>query len=102
MRDNSKLRFGLIRPTVGYLYIPDFADLDEAEGFDEVLNQFSETKGLIIDLRRNGGGGSEPGYQMAGRFIENSINCDNDYFIELDTLFTDRDEIIEKAIELLN
>lgn len=80
LTDNGRVRFGFIRPDIGYIHVPDFLELDEAEGFDEIITQFSATKGLIFDLRDNGGGGSEPGFQMAGRFTEQDINCGREFF----------------------
>lgn len=49
----------------GYFRIVDCRD--ERNSFDEILNNLSNTKGLIIDLRYNLGG--SVGKEMAGRFL---------------------------------
>lgn len=52
--------------SLGYLRIVDCRD--ELRNYDQILTEFSGTKGLIIDLRYNLGG--EVGKEMAARFLE--------------------------------
>jgi len=54
--------------SIGYLRIVDCRD--ELKSYDQILAEFSSTKGLIIDLRYNLGG--EVGKEMAARFLQES------------------------------
>lgn len=49
---------GTIQDSLGYIYIADFNGENEIieEIFEDIINGFSEKKGLIIDLRENNGG----------------------------------------------
>ena len=56
---------------IGYISVSSFlANTDEA--FDEKLSEFEKKgmKGLIIDLRNNGGGAVDSAYNMANRVLE--------------------------------
>lgn len=44
--------------------------IELAKLVDQILSEFNTCKGLIIDLRDNGGGHS--GYELAGRFVSDS------------------------------
>lgn len=44
---------------IGYIYIPDFESDVSDKDIDFLVNYFKDTKGLIIDIRSNGGGNSE-------------------------------------------
>ena len=47
-----------------------FADPSVVDRFDRALPNFERVRGLVIDLRENGGGDSENGYQILARLIE--------------------------------
>ncbi|MBN2292266.1 MAG: hypothetical protein JXM70_07570 [Pirellulales bacterium] len=55
---------------IGYVNIYRLSNQRLPQTFDEVLQQMSDTKGLIIDLRFNGGGSESLGVQIAGRFLD--------------------------------
>jgi C-terminal processing protease CtpA/Prc len=40
------------------------------EDFDDILEKMADTKGLILDLRLNGGGSEPLGQQITGRFLD--------------------------------
>lgn len=58
---------------IGYVYIENFWHADEHKQFDELLTYFQDTRGLIIDVRNNGGGNDAaariiPGYFTTQRY----------------------------------
>ena len=55
---NSNIKSAFINDSIGYLFCADFKGDEELndEAYTSVLNRFSDTKGLIIDLRINDGG----------------------------------------------
>ncbi len=61
-------------PEVGYVYISSFEDVDFGRvdkwvsGIDEVVDELAGTKGMIIDIRDNGGGDAFNADAVAGRF----------------------------------
>nr|WP_146654558.1 S41 family peptidase [Labilithrix luteola] len=54
---------------LGYIRIATFANRDASGDFDRALAQLRETRGLIIDVRRNGGGDTAVARPIMGRFI---------------------------------
>lgn len=55
---------------VGYLYYPSFTDKIEDNHMDNLIDFIANTKGLIIDIRNNGGGDGSNTSTMLSRFIE--------------------------------
>lgn len=53
---------------VGYVYIENFWYADEHEHFNELLTHFQDTRGLIIDVRNNGGGHNAAAKIIPGHF----------------------------------
>jgi hypothetical protein len=56
--------------TVGYLYIGSFSTEITEDGIREVLNYFSDTKGIIIDVRNNTGGNDRYCKIIANHFFD--------------------------------
>lgn len=54
---------------LGYVRIRTFANESAVEAFDAALNPLSTTRGLIIDVRGNGGGDTAVARPIMGRFI---------------------------------
>jgi len=54
---------------LGYVRFPAFTGGINGENFDFVLNRYKDTKGLIIDLRENGGGAVTDVFSLLSRFI---------------------------------
>jgi hypothetical protein len=59
-----------ILDTVGYLYIGNFTTEITEDGIREVLDYFSDTKGMIIDVRHNTGGNDRYGKIIANHFFD--------------------------------
>ncbi|MBU1011788.1 MAG: hypothetical protein KKG99_02180 [Bacteroidetes bacterium] len=70
---SEKVEFGISVDNIGYIYIATFNEEGLLAGFDDVLNQLMDTKGLIIDVRHNSGGLMENIRWVVGRFITESM-----------------------------
>jgi carboxyl-terminal processing protease len=62
--DSRALENGL-----GYIRIRTFADAAVIDAFDVTLSSLRSTRGLVIDVRDNGGGDTAIGRPIMGRFI---------------------------------
>ncbi len=68
-RRNGVLTHGLLAGRLGYLHISSFsAPTDSYRRIDHILKAFKDVRGLIIDVRDNGGGDSYNARIIAGRF----------------------------------
>ena len=56
--------------SVGYLYVGSFSNEITEDGIREVLNYFTETKGIIIDVRNNTGGNDRYCKVIANHFFD--------------------------------
>jgi len=65
--------YRLIDEKYGYIRIQNFWDEHIVEDFTKALEQLKESKGLILDLRENGGGDERKGIQIAGRLVQKQI-----------------------------
>jgi hypothetical protein len=69
------IEYGIINGTVGYIYIATLSkDEPVTEGFDEALAYVKETKGLIIDVRHDGGGSDYNSVGIESRLISSPID----------------------------
>jgi len=57
---------------IGYIAIHTFADTDVVAAFEKALVEFRECRGLILDVRGNGGGDTAVARPLMGRFIDGS------------------------------
>ncbi len=55
---------------VGYVLYRSFSGGISGSDLDYLINKFSDRKGLIIDVRNNGGGSLDNAYTFAARFVE--------------------------------
>lgn len=53
---------------------------DIVKEFDSAMNELIQTKGIILDLRLNGGGDSVIGDKIAGRFLSEPFEYGQDHF----------------------
>ena len=54
---------------VGYMYYSSFSSTVESEDMDFILGKVQDKKGLIIDVRNNGGGAVSNVNRIAGHFV---------------------------------
>lgn len=55
---------------VGYIRIASFGDPAAVDAFDKALELLRDSRGLILDVRRNGGGDTAVARPIMGRFIK--------------------------------
>ena len=55
---------------IGYVRFPAFTGTVDYANLDFILNRYENTKGLILDLRENGGGVVTDVFNLLSRFIE--------------------------------
>ncbi|WP_438423033.1 S41 family peptidase [Aquimarina macrocephali] len=55
---------------IGYVRFPSFPGTVDAKNLDFVLNRYKNTKGLILDMRENGGGAVTDIFAILSRFVE--------------------------------
>lgn len=72
----SELEFKVVDKKIGLLTIPHFQNNETTAFFDSVFPRISQTDGLIIDLRGNGGGNSGYGDYIARYLIDRPIATD--------------------------
>jgi C-terminal processing protease CtpA/Prc len=67
----SGFRYSLIdNGRVGYVYYKSFSDAFSNSNVSYIMNYFSSCKGLIIDVRNNGGGSLDYSKQLASYFFK--------------------------------
>ncbi len=54
---------------VGYIYVGSFEQVVSANNMAYILRSFKDCKGVIVDVRDNGGGDLENAYQLAATFF---------------------------------
>jgi carboxyl-terminal processing protease len=70
-RHNGIFAFTWLTGNVGYFHFNKFSDIEKSsEVVDEILDNFKDAKGIIIDVRRNGGGDDLVGKAIADRFTD--------------------------------
>lgn len=64
------LSWGVTGDRVGYIAIPHWSDNSIPASFDAILEEMRDTRGLIVDVRANGGGSETLARLVAGRFLD--------------------------------
>ena len=65
------MRYKILEDNVGYIYYGSFSNDVSESGLDQILNRMAICKGLIIDVRNNGGGSLSNVEKIASRFLMN-------------------------------
>ncbi len=55
---------------IGYVRLSSFRNEIDNENLDYILNRYQDTKGLILDIRENGGGAIANVFAILSRFVE--------------------------------
>ena len=70
-RLNGRFTYGFIADSIGYFHFSGFRDVQSSSDVvDEIVETFKDCKGLIIDIRFNGGGDDRVGKAIADRFTD--------------------------------
>lgn len=68
-RGAGRLTYGLLEPAMGYLHVSGFDPGRWVEEVDDVLEELGAIRGLVLDLRDNGGGTDLTLDELMGRFL---------------------------------
>ena len=80
----------ILSGNVGYLRLDDFASQGAAAYVEEAMQRLSGTDGLIIDVRRNGGGSSGPGYRLLTMLVDTAFQSNPSWIRVFDPLLRTR------------
>ena len=69
----SGLRYTILPDNIGYIYVPSFSNAIGEGNLDECLHALALCRGLIIDVRNNGGGNLNYAETLASRFTNERI-----------------------------
>ena len=69
----SGLRYTILPDNIGYIYIPSFSNSIGEGNLDECLSALALCRGLIIDVRNNGGGNLSYAETLAARFTNERV-----------------------------
>ncbi|QDT89451.1 S41 family peptidase [Gimesia algae] len=64
------MRWGRTEDKIGYIAVDNLSNQALPEEFESVLKQMQDTRGLVLDIRANGGGAEPLGQKMAGYFLD--------------------------------
>ena len=65
---NNETTLSVLPESIGYLRCPSFSDKFNRNDLDQAMARFQGLKGVIIDVRNNGGGLVSEAYMLASRF----------------------------------
>ncbi len=72
---DQRIEYGIPGDNIGYIYVATLRREEPvAAGFDQALAYLKETKGLIIDVRHNGGGSDDNSIAIVTRLISSPID----------------------------
>lgn len=106
--DNTKQRFEFeqLENNIAYMALNSFGDDGIISDFKKKIPELKKCRGLIIDLRKNGGGMAmvTTTVQMYadGRKNRDGVRPDIEIHPTVRDIIKDRDPVLEKAIEILN
>lgn len=70
---SSGICYKMLNDSIGYITYRSFSSGINDNGLDYILNTFSKSKGIIIDIRNNTGGDLSNVQKLACRFTENKF-----------------------------
>lgn len=70
-RMNDVYHFGWLSDSIGYFHFGGFGRVGQSTDIiDEIIHEFKDAKGIIVDVRSNGGGDDRVGKLIADRFAD--------------------------------
>jgi hypothetical protein len=79
LKSSGPLIYG-IYDSVGYIYYPAFTQDISDENIDDLITLFKDLKGIIIDIRGNGGGDSENINRIQSRLVTQKTLVERIYY----------------------
>jgi carboxyl-terminal processing protease len=68
---NNVFQYGWLGDSIGYFHFRNFSRIEESTAaIDQIVKEFKDAKGIIIDVRANGGGDDLVGKLIADRFAD--------------------------------
>ncbi len=67
---SGPLRNTVLKDSVGYIYYGSFGSEVKPDNIDFVIDRFKNKKGIILDVRNNGGGSNNNAWLLASRFAD--------------------------------
>lgn len=65
----GNIRYAMLPDSVGYLYVPAFTSSVGNAQLEAIFSRLKSAKGLIVDVRHNGGGSLSVAYALANRLV---------------------------------
>jgi hypothetical protein len=69
-KTTESIQHCLLNSDIAYLYYPAFKNDLTEKGMNTILNEYKNTKGLIIDIRHNLGGSNDNIYRLLEHFVD--------------------------------
>lgn len=66
--------YKILEDNIGYVYYGSFSDAISESGLSQILNKMALCKGMIIDVRNNGGGNLTNVERFSGRFFNENTH----------------------------
>lgn len=76
---SNSFEFATLKDNISYVQLNSFSSNDVVEMFDKHFDEISESDGLIIDIRNNGGGNSGNGWAILGYLADSSFTTSGWY-----------------------
>jgi hypothetical protein len=70
LKSNGRIQWAVASDRIGFVAIYGWNGAGLAEQFDGLLESMRDTRGLIVDVRLNGGGSEDIAREVAGRFLD--------------------------------
>ena len=72
---DQRIEYEILGGNIGYIYVATLRQEEPvADGFDEALSYLKDTRGLIIDVRHDGGGSDNNSAAIVARLISSPID----------------------------
>ncbi len=66
-------RWEMLPENIAYVELNSFSNEDASQGFADNFDEISKAKGIILDVRNNGGGSSNYGYDVLSRLTQETF-----------------------------
>lgn len=74
-RVNNGLMYTSVQDSIGYVYVGSFSSMFGDSNLSAMMLALSHCKGLIVDIRNNGGGMLTSAEQLASHFTNEKVHC---------------------------